>query len=174
MNDEAQKKQNTYGRDFLTWLAYKSDERAGKLALSSGETFFLWIDGKLVLEDDRPAPPNSVSYSGDDFSNQEIKASVRSGKKVREARLRIERGENTWTFTLRGDRMEISGLKIDMPKAADPDELFFGRIMNIETLNKLLDGLYTEFLLEVHGREWKATGYRRFQKWLKTAEQPAE
>ena len=169
MNDEAQRKQNSFGRDFLTWIAYKSDERAGKLALATGETFSLWIDGKIVLEDDRPAPPNSAAYSGDDFTNQEIKAAVRAGKKVREARLRIERGENTWTFTLRGDRMEISGLKIDMPRAADKDEQFFGRIMNIESLNKLLDGLYTEFLMQVHGSDWKAKGYRQFQKWLKSA-----
>jgi len=167
MNDEALKKQNSFGRDFLTWLVYKSDERSGKLALATGETFFLWIDGKIVMEDDRSAPPNSVVYNGDDFTNQEIKAAVRTGKKVREARLRIERGENTWSFTLRGERMEISGLKIDMPKAADKDELFFGRIMNIEALNKLLDGLYTEFLMDVHGREWKARGFRQFQKWLK-------
>lgn len=169
MNEEALKKQNSFGRDFLTWLAYKSDERSGKLELATGETFSLWIDGKIVMEDDRPAPPNSVAYNGDDFTNQDIKAAVRAGKKVREARLRIERGENTWSFILRAERMEISGLKIDMPKAADKDEQFFGRIMNIESLNKLLDGLYTEFLMDVHGREWKAKGYRQFQKWLKTA-----
>jgi hypothetical protein len=168
MSDETLRKQNSFGRDFLTWLSFKSDERAGKMELGSGETFALWIDGKLVMEDDRPAPPNSVAYHGDDFTNQDIKAAVRAGKKVREARLRIEKGENTWTFTLRGDRMELSGLKIDMPKAADKDELFFGRIMSIESLNRLLDGLYTDFIMAVHGSDWKAKGYRRFQKWLKT------
>lgn len=168
MNDETLRKQNSLGRDFLTWLAHTSDDKAGKLALATGETFFLWIDGKIVLEDDRSAPANCVTYSGDDFTNQDIKAAVRAGKKVREARLRIERGENTWSFMLRGDRMEIGGLKLDMPRAADKDEQFFGRIMNIEALNKLLDGLYAEFLKDVHGSEWKTTGYRRFQKWLKT------
>jgi len=169
MNDEAIRKQNTFGRDFLTWLCYKTDEHAGKMELPSGENFFLWIDGKIVMEDDRAAPPNSVSYTGDDFTNQDIKLAVRSGKKAREARLRIEHGENTWTFTLRGDRMELSGLKIDMPKAADKDEQFFGRIMCIESLNILLDGLYTEFLMDVHSEQWKEKGFRQFQKWLKAA-----
>ena len=168
MNDEAIRKQNTFGRDFLTWLCYKSDQRAGKMEMASGETFFLWIDGKIVMEDDRAAPPNSVSYTGDDFTNQDIKLAVRAGKKAREARLRIERGESTWTFTLRGDRMELAGLKIDMPKAADKDELFFGRIMSIEALNILLDGLYTEFLMDVHSPQWKEKGFRQFQKWLKS------
>jgi hypothetical protein len=65
--------------------------------------------------------------------------------------------------------MELAGLKIDMPKAADKDELFFGRITSIEALNMLLDGLYTEFLMDVHGGQWKDTGYKKFQKWLKTA-----
>ena len=169
MNDEAIRKQNTFGRDFLTWLCYKTDERAGKLEMASGDTFFLWIDGKIVMEDDRAAPPNSVSYMGDDFTNQDIKLAVRAGKKAREARLRIEKGENTWTFTLRGDRMELAGLKIDMPKAADKDEQFFGRITSIEGLNILLDGLYTEFLMDVHSEQWKTSGYKKFQKWLKTA-----
>ena len=64
--------------------------------------------------------------------------------------------------------MELAGLKIDMPKAADKDELFFGRIMSIEALNILLDGLYTEFLMDVHSPQWKEKGLRQFQKWLKS------
>ena len=168
MNDEAIRKQNTFGRDFLTWLCYKTDQSAGKIEMASGDIFFLWIDGKIVMEDDRSTPANCVSYTGDDFTNQDIKLAVRAGKKAREARLRIEKGENTWTFTLRGDRMELSGLKIDMPKAADKDEQFFGRIMCIESLNILLDGLYTEFLMDVHSEQWKTAGYKKFQKWLKS------
>ena len=168
MDNDVVKNQNTFGRDFLTYLCYKSDAHAGTIKIpGSGDQFSLWVDGKIVMEDDRNAPPNSVSYSGDDFTNQDLKQAIRSGKKVREARLRIEKGAQTWAFTLRADRLEISGLKIDMPNTADNEERFFGRILSIEALNELLDGLYDNFFSQVHDKAWKTKGYREFQTWLK-------
>ena len=76
----------------------------------------------------------------------------------------------TWTFTLRADRFEIAGLKIDMPAATDPEERFFGRILSIEALNALLDDLYILFVSEVQEKTWKTKGYREFQKWLAARE----
>ena len=121
MDNGEQKRQNSFGRDFLTYICYKSDEKAGSFEIpGSGQQVSLWVDGKIVMEDDSCFPPNTVSYSGDDFTNQDLKQAIRSGKKVREARLRIENGETTWCFTLRADRLEVSGLKIDIPETDDP------------------------------------------------------
>ena len=167
MDKEPLQKQSSLGRDFLTYLCYKSDENAGSVSFpGTGKNIFVWIDGKIVMEDDRDPPPNTVSYSGDDFTSRDLKRAIRSGKKVREARLRIEKGENTWTFTLRADRFEISGLKINMPGTDDLDERFFARIYCIEALNSLLDALYDYFIGKVHGKSWKTKGYPEFQNWL--------
>jgi len=171
MDSDVLRKKNTFGRDFLTYLCYKSDAQAGQIKLAPAEQeFALWVDSKIVMEDDRATPPNILSYSGDDFTNHDLKQAIRSGKRVREARLRLEKGVNAWTFTLRADRFEIAGLKINMPAATDPEERFFGRILSIEALNALLDDLYILFVSEVQEKTWKTKGYREFQKWLTARE----
>jgi len=168
MNNEEQNKQTGCGRDFLTYICYKSDKNAGKFRLAeSGQEFSVWVDGKISFEDDREPPPNKVSYSGDDFTDRELKQALRTGKRVREARLRVEKGENTWTFTLRADRFEVSGLKLDMPGTDDLEERFFGRMLSLEGLNTLLDGLFEDFIARACGKSWQTQGYMEFQSWLR-------
>ena len=167
--DNKDQKQTGLGRDFLTYLCYKSDENGGQFEVpGSGEQFVLLLDGKIVLEDDQDAPPNTIIHSGDDFTDQHLKQALRSGKRVREARLRLEKGENTWMFTLKADRFEISGLKIEMPGARDIDERFYGRQYSIEALHGLLDAWFEHFVSEINKKTWKKAGYKDFQAWLKS------
>ncbi len=170
VDKEALQKQTGFGRDFLTYICYKSDKNAGVFAISSPDKqFSLWVDGKIVLEDDRESAPNAVSFSGDDFTSQDLKQAIQTGKKVKEARVRIEKGENTWCFTLRADSYAVSGLKIDMPRAEDSDEQFFGRMFSIEALNTIIDSLYIDFITEITAKAWKSKGYREFQQWLQAS-----
>lgn len=155
------------GRDFLTHLCYCSDALGGQFRSdATGEQFVILLDGKIVLEDDRDLPPSTLTYAGDDFTGQQFRQALRDGKKVREARLRIEKGENTWTFTLRADRLEIAGLKIDMPGAQTEEERLYGRMLCLEALCGVLDACFQDFIAEVQSDTWKKQGYATFQKWL--------
>jgi recombination associated protein RdgC len=162
--DEQQNKQRI-GREFLTWLYFQSDSRAGKVE-AVGEMFELWLDRRVVLEDDSLEPPSCVSFSGDTFTNEDMKAAIRSGKKIREARFRLERAENTWCFTLRADRLEVASLKIDLPGADDIDERFHGRIIAVSALNDFLDTCFTRFLDSVLSKKWKSGGFKDYKAWL--------
>ncbi len=163
--DEQLSKQPAVGREFLTWLYYQSDAHAGRIE-ANGELFELWIDRRVALEDDSLEPASCVSFSGDTFTSDDLKAAIRAGKKVREARFRLEKGENTWCFSLRADRLEVAGLKIDLPGADDIDERFHGRIIAISALNDFLDACFARFLESVLGKKWKSGGRKEFQTWL--------
>jgi len=163
--DEQQGKQSAIGREFLTWLYYQSDAHAGRIE-AGGELFELWIDRRVALEDDSMEPASCVSFSGDTFTSDELKNAIRSGKKIREARFRLEKGENTWCFTLRADRMEVSSMKVDLPGADDIDERFHGRIIAINALNGFLDACFERFLDSVLSKKWKSGGRKEFQAWL--------
>lgn len=163
MDDQG--KQTAIGREFLTWLYYLSDAAAGRIE-AGGEIFELWIDRKAALEDDSLEPASCVSFSGDTFTSDDLKIAIRSGKKLREARFRLEKGENTWCFTLRADRLEVAGLKIDLPGADDIDERFHGRIIAISALNDFLDACFARFLDSVLSNQWKSAGHKKFQAWL--------
>jgi recombination associated protein RdgC len=149
----------------LTWLYFQSDSRAGRIEVG-GELFELWIDRKVVLEDDSLEPPSCVSFTGDTFTSDDLKAAIKSGKKIREARFRLEKLENTWCFTLRADRLEVASLKIDLPGADDIDERFHGRIIAISALNDFLDACFAAFLKNVLGKQWKTEGLKDFKAWL--------
>jgi recombination associated protein RdgC len=162
---DEQTRKHAVGRDFLTWLYYRSDSQAGRIE-ASGEMFDLWVDRRVSLEDESLEPPSCVSFSGDNFTSDELRGAIRSGKKIREARFRLEKGENTWCFTLRADRLEVASLKIDLPGAEDIDERFHGRIIAISALNDFLDSCFTRFLETVLGKQWKSGGSKEFKAWL--------
>jgi len=164
MNEQSEKL-SAIGREFLTWLYYQSDACAGRIE-ANGELYELWIDRKVALEDDGMDPPGCVSFSGDTFTSDDLKSAIRSGKKVREARFRLEKGENTWCFSLRADRLEVTGLKIDLPDADDIDERFHGRIIAISALNDFIDACFARFLDSVLSKKWKSGGRKEFQTWL--------
>lgn len=167
MDNEIARKKSSPGHDFLTYLCYQSDALAGVFDVGgSGGRFTLWIDGKIALEDQQASAPNTVTYSGDDFTSQDLKQALRAGKKVKEARFRLEKGEQAWSFTVRADRVAVSGLKIDMPRTADSDEQFYGRMLSIEALGEVIDTLFAWFLKETGAQAWKAAGSRQFQQWL--------
>ena len=163
--DEQSSKHAVIGREFLTWLYYQSDSRAGRIE-ATGELFELWLDRRVTLEDDSLEPPSCVSFSGDTFTSEDLKTAIRSGKKIREARFRLEKAENTWCFSLRADRLEVSSLKIDLPGADDIDERFHGRIIAISALNDFLDTCFANFLDSVLSNKWKLEGSKKFQTWL--------
>ena len=112
------------------------------------------------------SPPSCVSFSGDTFTSDDLKTAIKSGKKIREARFRLEKLENTWCFSLRADRLEVAALKIDLPGAEDIDERFHGRIIAISALNDFLDTCFANFLDSVLSKKWKSGGCKEFQAWL--------
>ncbi len=169
MDKEQTRKSGSLGRDFLTFLCYKSDESGGQIENpATKEQFVCLVDGKIVLENDNDIPPCSITYAGDGFSERDLKQALRAGKRVREARLRVEKGENTWEFTLKADRLEVSGLKISMPPAREAEERFYGRMYSIEGLHALLDAYFEYFVGEINAKTWKNKGFKQFQDWLQS------
>jgi recombination associated protein RdgC len=163
--DEQSSRHAAIGREFLTWLYFQSDSNAGRVE-AGGELFELWLDRRVILEDDSIEPPSCVSFSGDTFTSDDLKTAIKSGKKIREARFRLEKLENTWCFSLRADRLEVASLKIDLPNADDIDERFHGRIIAISALNDFLDTCFANFLDTVLSKKWKTGSYKEFQAWL--------
>jgi hypothetical protein len=167
MGTDTVKHNNQLGRDFITYLCYKSDSSQGSLECAGVKSIHLWIGDKVLLADDN-TPPNSISYSGEYFTGADLKQAIRSGKKVIEAQLRIEADETACTLTLRGERFDIVNLRIQSSGAAteDGEAQFYVRILCIERINAILDDLYYQFLRDVSGNSWEHEGYQKFQTWL--------
>ncbi len=168
MDSATLKEHNQFGKDFLTYLCYKSDENEGRFTVTGQGQLLLLIGDKIVLEDSGDAPRNSVSYSGEAFTGDDLKQAIRSGKKVCEAQFKIEKDTSTWSFTMKAQRFDISGLRMYPPtyKSDDPEGRFYGRMLSIEQLHSIIDELYHQFLRDISGKHWEDEGYKKFQKWL--------
>jgi len=175
MTADTVKQNNQLGRDFITYLCYKSDASEGIFERTDRKRLHLWIGDRVLLADDS-TPPNSISFSGEYFTGADLKQAIRSGKKVVEAQLKLETDEVACTFSIRGERFDIGNLRIhSAPAGADDGEAqFYTRMLSIEQIQAALDDLYYQFLRDISGKNWEQEGYNKFQSWLNDQPGPAK
>ena len=92
------------GQDFLLWLMH-----AGMNGGIDGQR--IWIDNKIVLHQTSDNSPQTVAITGPQRRLQEVKAAIRDGKKITEATIYIEDGDDTWRMTLKGDTFYFASYK---------------------------------------------------------------
>jgi len=167
MSADTVKQNNQLGRDFITYLCYKSDDNEGLFKISGAQRLHVWVGDKVLLADDN-TPPNSIIYSGEYFTGADLKQAIRSGKRVNEAQFKMETDEVACTFMIRGERFDISNLRIlsSASGADDSEAQFYARMLSIEQINAVLEDLYYQFLSDISGKAWEQEGYQKFQIWL--------
>ena len=167
MSADTVKQNNQLGRDFITYLCYKSDENEGLFEITGAKRLHLWVGDKVILADDS-TPPNSIIYSGEYFTGADLKQAIRSGKRVSEAQFKIEIDATAGIFMIRGERFDIVNLRIHSSDsgADDSEAQFYTRMHGMEQINSMLDELYYQFLRDISGQSWEHEGYKKFQLWL--------
>ena len=162
------------GREFLTWLWFKTEERNGKIKLSDNLDVDLSFLKRLVLEAGEGEYTQSVVCQGLHADLNEGKEALRQGKKVREARLKLQHNQNEWEFTLKGDTFHVQSLKTSEIKEDEPGEERSGKILEriylIEEAVRLLDELYTLFLSVRFSSQWESKELKRLRQWLERKE----
>jgi recombination associated protein RdgC len=163
----------TPGREFLTWLWFKSEERNGMILIPGiGETEVQFVR-RLVLESGDGEYSESVVCQGMHADLKEGREALRQGKKIREARLQLIRDAATWEFTFKADRFEFQSLK--MPVVMDSDEeqdnrdgRVLERIYLLETVVNCMDQLFALFVALRLSETWQQE-QGRMEKWLQAS-----
>jgi len=158
------------GREFLTWLWFKSEERNGRVTLSDKEEIEMHFLKRIVLEAGEGEYSQGVVCHGIHAELKEGKEAIRQGKKVKEAGIRLSHDKNEWEFTFKGDSFHFQSLKMpqaDLQETAeDPSGGLLERIYLIENAVKTMDALYDSFLKIRFSPEWKDKETRLMAKWL--------
>jgi len=159
-------------REFMTWLWFKSEERDGTVSLPGQVDVRLTFEKRVVLESGEGEYSETVSCQGLHADLREGKAAIREGKKVREARLRLERDSDRWEFTLKADRFQFQSMKL--PQAGGFDEEgeekeggILERISLVETALRTMDDLFALFLSRRLSPQWVSEEIPRVRAWLK-------
>ncbi|HUN54694.1 MAG TPA: hypothetical protein VMU29_06005 [Smithella sp.] len=158
------------GREFLTWLWFKSEERNGRIALPGKVEVELHFLKRIVLEAGEGEYSQGVVCHGIHAELKEGKEAIRQGKKVKEAGIKLMHDKNEWEFTFKSDSFHFQSLKMpaqDVQEAQeDPSGSLLERIYLIENAAKIMDGLYESFLQIRYSPEWKEKETKRLAKWL--------
>ena len=167
---ESIEKASLIGREFLTWLWFKSEERNGRIMRSDTEEVEIHFLKRVSLEAGEGEYSQGVVCHGIHAELKEGKEAIRQGKKVKEAGIRLIHDKNEWEFTFKADSFQFQSLKMPVPDWQDTEEDPAGnlleRIYLIENAVKTIDDLYESFLQVRVSPRWKERETKSLAKWL--------
>jgi len=160
----------TVGREFLTWLWFKSEERSGMIRLSGGDESEVIFVRRLVLEAGEGEYAETIVCQGLHADLKEGKEALRQGKKISAARLRMSYDKAEWEFTFKADRFHFQSMKLPAApesegEEADREGQILERIYLIEKAAGMMDQLFRSFL-DIRLSEGWGKEQARMQKWI--------
>ncbi len=158
------------GREFLTWLWYRTTQQDGIFELTEGP-IELWFDAQLTMESGRELKESSVVKAESPTETSEAHAALVTGKQVSLARLRIVSGQKQWTVTVKGDSLALSSMKIPALLSREDDDQLYERFMLIEELEDIVARLFEIFVtLRVEEDAWRKEVHA-IRKWVHDKEE---
>lgn len=143
------------GREFLTWLWFRSSTQEGQFQLTEGP-IEVWFDATLTLEAQGDVKEQNVIKAENPTETPEAHAAVLTGKLVSNARLRIINGQKQWVFAVKGETLGISGVKIPALLSREDDDQLYERFMLVEEIEDTLNALYQQFIeLRMDDDAWR-------------------
>jgi recombination associated protein RdgC len=160
------------GREFLTWLWFKSEERSGRIALEGQEEIGLAFVRRMVLESGAGDYSESVACQGQHALMLEGKEALRQGKKIREARLSLEIDSMEWEFTFKADLFQFQSMKLPAPSeefdensALEEEGRLLERMFLVERAIGTMDHLFAFFMGLRLSEGWPAEA-ARMEIWM--------
>ncbi|MEA2015043.1 MAG: recombination-associated protein RdgC [Thermodesulfobacteriota bacterium] len=157
------------GREFLTWLWFKSEERGGSVMIPDrGDMKVIFLQ-KIVLESGEGEYSETVACKGFHADLEEGKSALRKGKKVTEARIKLGAGNDDFEFTFKADTFSFQALRLPVPtddEEEDRDGRILERIYLVEVAMKTMEQLFALFLEKRFSPRWTSEELPHMKKWL--------
>lgn len=144
------------GQDFLTWLWFFSEARGGLLDVQS-DRWAVMIEGPLMFVLEGEGAHETVLRKGMPLVSAEAKTALLSGKKLRSARVTLQRRELAWTVTLGADALILRSMKVPKGDALDNIGRFQERMLALNAFREALLGFFDKFLEERSSDAWAKT-----------------
>jgi hypothetical protein len=169
------------GWDFLLWLLQRGLNGEGDFGVgcpghfNSGEPFTAWIDDRILLQGGgEEGGIQKVSVSGSQDNYLEAISALKGGKQITSATICMEKDENLWKLTLKGETFGFASFKcpqIRIERDATVEEMsereaaFYERMFLLEQGLQLFDSLFKSFLQERLTDAWTGR-LLAIQEWL--------
>ena len=158
------------GKEFLTWLWFKSETNDGSFDLGELGTVEHRIDGRITLQSDGDNGAETITCVGQSPCPREARFALTEKKMVTQTTLTLSSGDNECTFSFDSCWMNFKSLK--PPKtmrdwADDPEGLFYERAFLIEQPARVIDMLFSTFTRLRTSTEWHTQELPALIEWVR-------
>jgi len=169
------------GWEFMLWLLQRGVNGEGEFSvccpghITTGEKFSAWIDDRIQFQGGgEEGGIQKVTVSGSQDSYLEAISALKGGKRITSATICMEKDENPWKLTLKGDTFGFASFKcpqVRVEKDSTVDQMsereavFYERMFLMDQGLQLFDSLFTAFLTERLTDGWNGR-LQAIQAWL--------
>jgi hypothetical protein len=160
------------GHEFLTWLWFIMEEKRDVLKnLNTEDSVYIEIGNSLILENMMNDTVEKITIKGDDAGLEEGMMALKKGAVVTELNLICKTVDFDCQFTIKGESLALSALKVpETGKVKKPEETegaTLEKLFFYEKITKLTDSLYYKFLKIRISEEWQKKTVQEIKNWIK-------
>ena len=158
------------GNEFLTWLWFTIDTDQSFFKKVDETITSLHLGNRIVLENSINDASEIITIKGDDAGLEEGLLSLRKGAVVIEMNLSYKTENQEWKFTLKGESLNFSGLKVPetgpVETKSDIEGMLLEKAYLYEKAIVLVTRLFNLFLQLRSSVEWNQKSVPHIKKWL--------
>jgi hypothetical protein len=158
------------GNEFLTWLWFTIDTNQPFFQKVDETITSLYLGNRIVLENNINDTSELITIKGDDAGLEEGLLSLRKGAVVTEMNLSYKTENQDWKFTLKGESLSFSSLKVPETGPVETKEDIEGMVLEksylYEKAINLVNRLFNIFLKLRSTVEWNQQTVPKIKKWI--------
>ena len=158
------------GNEFLTWLWFTIDTNQPFFQKVDETIASLYLGNRIVLENNINDTSELIIIKGDDAGLEEGLLSLRKGAVVIEMNLSYKTENQDWKFTLKGESLSFSSLKVPETGPVETKEDIEGMVLEksylYEKAINLVNRLFNIFLKLRSTVEWNQQTVPKIKKWI--------
>lgn len=162
------------GDEFLTWLWYLIETGQDAFISADPDCMALEIGNRVVLENRNGKSIERIMIKGDDASLEEGKMALKKGALVTELALIFKTGDHEWQFSIKGESLNLSGLKTPGPALPQsPEEMepfLLDKTQRFYKIINFIEKMYKSFIRLRISSGWLSKTTPALKKWVNLVE----
>jgi hypothetical protein len=164
--DELLRGRTWLGREFLTWMLWRSDS-SSPIVEDEGEPVTALFVGRVVLRGlhgdvvELAAKGTVAPYS------LQVRRALSEGLLVHSARVRFTAEERSWEASVDAEHLDIKSARLPELLTEEEDDRITERLDLTERLSSMLDRHLEAFIVERSSRKWSKTTVPALKAWMR-------
>jgi hypothetical protein len=162
------------GDEFLTWLWYLIETGPDAFRSTDPDCLTLEVGNRVVLENRKGKSIERITIKGDDAGLEEGKMALKKGALVTELALVFKSGDHEWQFSIKGESLNLSGLKAPGPALPQsPEEMepfLLDKTQQFYKIIIFIEKMYKNFIRLRISSGWSSKTTPAIKKWVKVVE----